>query len=146
MALDRIKRKKTPRISKRFCVLVRQRASNWIYNILFLFYKIFINYQDTPKHTPILSKSKFFRGVLWHFCQAVKYGLIVTPAITRRLVGWCLPYSSSRLILPLGGFCLYRLCRSCAQTKKAYIDKKVVVTVVTVVTGLSKPYKSGLSW
>ena len=29
------------------------------------------------------------------------------------------------------------------KQKKAYIDKKVVVTVVT---GLSKPYKSGLSW
>ena len=34
---------------------------------------------------------------------------------------------------------------SCAQTKKAHIDKKVVVTVVTVVTALPKPYKSGLS-
>ncbi|EFC89125.1 hypothetical protein NEIMUCOT_04410 [Neisseria mucosa ATCC 25996] len=111
-----------------------------------------------------MSKSKFFRGVLWYFCQAVKYGQIVTPAITRRLMGWCLPYFSSRPILVGVVICLHPywcllyfsnrpilsfgrlLCVSALSVmrpnKKAYIDKKVVVTVVTV---LPNPYKSGLS-
>ena len=47
------------------------------------------------------------KNILWHFCQAVKYGLIVTPAITRRLVGWCLPYFSSRPILVGVVICLH---------------------------------------
>jgi len=64
--------------------------------------KIIKKFGYTPKQPPILSKSKFFRGVLWYFCQAVKYGRIVTPAITRRLVGWRLPYFPSRPILPFG--------------------------------------------
>ena len=92
--------------------------------ILIFIYIIFSNHQNTPKYTPILSKSKFFRGGLWYFCQAVKYDRIVTPAITRRLGGGVCP------ILPVvryclsGSFCLYRFCRSCAHTKKAYIHKK----------------------
>jgi hypothetical protein len=72
------------------------------------------------------------KNILWHFCQAVKYGLIVTPAITRRLVGWCLLYFPAVRYCLSVGFCLYRLCQSCAQTKKAYIYKKTQKSFVTL--------------
>lgn len=81
---------------------------------------------------PILSKSKFFRGVLWYFCQAVKYGRIVTPVITRRLVGCVCPFLPAVQYCLSGGFCLYRLCQSCAHTKKAYIQKKTQKSFVTL--------------
>lgn len=48
-----------------------------------------------------------WQNMLRHCCQAVKYGRIVTPAITRRLVGWCLPYFSSRPILVGVVICLH---------------------------------------
>ena len=79
-----------------------------------------------------------------------EYGRIVTPAIMRRLVGWYLPYFSSRPILVgvviclhpywcllfffpavryylSGGFCLYRLCRSFARKKKRIYTKNAKI-------------------
>lgn len=101
--------------------------------ILIFIYIIFSNHQNTPKYTPILSKSKFFRGGLWYFCQAVKYGRIVTPAITRRLVGWCLPYSSSRPILPFGRLLFVSALSVMRPNKKAYIYKKTQNRLVPLV-------------
>jgi hypothetical protein len=62
----------------------------------------------------------------------VKYGRIVTPAITRRLVGWCLPYSSSRPILPFGWLLFVSTLSVMRPHKKAYIHKKTQKSFVTL--------------
>jgi len=72
------------------------------------------------------------KNILWHFCQAVKYGLIVTPAITRRLVGWCLLYFPAVRYCLSGGFCLYQFCRSFARKRKRIYTKKTQKSFVTL--------------
>ena len=69
---------------------------------------------------------------MWHFCQAVKYGLIVTPATTRRLVGWCLLYFPAVRYCLSGGFCLYQFCRSFARKRKRIYTKKTQKSFVTL--------------
>lgn len=70
--------------------------------------------------------------MLWHCCQAVKYGRIVTPAITRRLVGWCLPYFPSRPILSFGLLLSVSVLPFICPQKKAYIYKKTQKSFVTL--------------
>ena len=94
------------------------------------------------------------KNILWHFCQAVKYGRIVTPAITRRLVGWCLlyfssrpilvgvviclhpywclPYFSNRPILSFGRLLSVSVLPFICPQKKAYIYKKTQKSFVTL--------------
>ncbi|MCL9786911.1 hypothetical protein J4530_01365 [Neisseria subflava] len=74
------------------------------------------------------------KNILWHFCQAVKYGLIVTPAIMRRLVGWCLPYFSCRPILSFGLLLSVSVLPFICPQKKAYIYKKNAKIVCYLVT------------
>ena len=95
-------------------------------SIIYCFYFIkFSSITKIPPNIPPFCQSQnFLGGVLWYFCQAVKYGRIVTPAITRRLVGWCLPYSSSRPILPFGRLlCVSALSVMRPNKKSVYIKK-----------------------
>jgi hypothetical protein len=72
------------------------------------------------------------KNILWHFCQAVKYGLIVTPAITRRLMGWCCPIFSAVRYCLSGCSCLYQFCRSFARKRKRIYTKKTQKSFVTL--------------
>jgi hypothetical protein len=72
------------------------------------------------------------KNILWHFCQAVKYGLIVTPAIMRRLVGWCLLYFPAVRYCLSVCFCLYQFCRSFARKRKRIYTKKTQKSFVTL--------------
>ena len=99
-----------------------------------------------PQITPHFVKVKIFQGrfvaslpscEIWSDCNTSNHA----PSCGR-----CLLYSSSRPILPFGWLLFVSALSVMRPNKKAYIDKKVVVTVVTRVTKPSKSYKSGLSW
>ena len=65
------------------------------------------------------------KNILWHYCQAVKYGLIVTPAITRRLVGGVCPifFQPSDIVFRVAFVCIGSVGH--APTKESvYIQKK----------------------
>ena len=106
-------------------IMVRRRDTNQRINTLFYIMKIIKKFGYTPKQPPILSKSKFFRGVLWYFCQAVKYGLIVTPVITRRLVGWRLPplFQPSDIAFRTAFVCIGSAGHASTQKKRIYTKK-----------------------
>ena len=109
-----------------------QRVSNWIYNILFLFYKIFINYQNTPKHTPILSKSKFFRGRFVVFLPSCEIWSDCNTSNHAPSCGLRLPFSSSRPILPFRRLLFVSALSVMRPHKKAYIHKKTQKSFVTL--------------
>ena len=62
----------------------------------------------------------------------MKYGLIVTPAITRRLVGWCLLYFQPSDIVSRAAFVCIGSVSHAPKQKKAYIYKKTQKSFVTL--------------
>ena len=86
-----------------------------------------------PQTAPHFVKVKIFQGrfvvflpscEIWSDCNTSNHapscGLAFAPTLPA--VRYCLS----------DGFCLYRLCRSCAHTKKAYIHKKTQKSFVTL--------------
>ena len=100
--------------------------------ILIFIYIIFSNHQNTPKYTPYLSKSKFFRGCFVVFLPSCEIWSDCNTSNHAPSCGLVFALFSSRSILPFGWLLFVSALSVMRPHKKAYIHKKTQKSFVTL--------------